>query len=413
MDKAPLSTLPVPRKVLKVSELTRYLKYLIEEDQLLAELAVSGEVSNLSSSPAGHHYFTLKDEISQLSCVLFRQQALQQPDEVAALQQGVMVIVDGYMTVYEPRGSYQLYVERLRVQGAGAMQLRFERLRQKLEAEGLFAEGRKRPLPIYPRVLALITAPDSRAYHDVLHRLHQQWPLVTVIEVGVSVQGEHAASEMVLALEIVNRLTTADVILLVRGGGSPEELACFNDERLARAIFASRIPVVTGIGHELDYTIADLVADRRAATPSLAAATVVPDRSALRAQLAQWHREAAGHIRSLLLHRRQTLREAERALVRASPLGRVRARRQRVDDATIRLQHAITMNLQLRRRHLAILTRQLQALDPLAILERGYAVVTDLETGNVINSISQIHPGQQVRTQVRDGSFTATVEGPL
>lgn len=398
------------RKVLSVGELSRYLKILVEEDRLLSGLSVRGEVTNLSRSAAGHYYFALKDSTSQLSCTLFRREALQHGDEVGALRQGVAALVEGYLTVYEPRGSYQLYVERLHIEGEGAMQLRFERLRQKLEDEGLFAAERKRALPAWPRIVALVTAPDSRAYHDVLHRLRQQWPLITVIVAGVSVQGEHAASEMVLALDIVNRLTDADVILLVRGGGASEELACFNDERLARAIFASRVPVVTGVGHELDYTIVDFVADRRAATPSLAAANAVPDRRALLAGVSRLQREAAAGVKASVRRRRQAVAEAERALLRASPAGRVRGRRQRVDEALDHLLRSVTLSLDVRRRRLDTVARQLRALDPLAVLGRGYAVITDLETGRVITSVNQAQPGHRIGARVADGRFTARVE---
>src|SRR5579872_871297 len=260
-----------PARPIHVSELTRYVKYLLENDELLAALSVQGEICELSHSAAGHVYFTLKDAGSQVPCVMLRRQALQQRDQIAALRKGLSVVVHGSMTVYEVRGSYQIYAERVVSLGEGAFAQRFQALRDKLEREGLFAPERKRPLPTHPRKIALVTSPRSQAYHDVLHRLGTQYPFVTVIEAGVSVQGDGAADEIVMALDIINRLTDAELILLVRGGGSPEDLAAFNDERLARAIYASRTPVVTGIGHETDHTIADFVADRRAATPSLAA----------------------------------------------------------------------------------------------------------------------------------------------
>ncbi|HZS93242.1 MAG TPA: exodeoxyribonuclease VII large subunit, partial [Chloroflexota bacterium] len=268
---------PAPPKTLRVAELTRYLKYLVERDDLLAALSVHGEIANLSRSPSGHVYFSLKDSTSQIACVLFRREAAQQREAIEQLRNGAAFVIHGYLTVYEPKGSFQVYVERVVPAGEGTLARQFELLKAKLESEGLFAVERKRPVPVYPKNLALVTSQGSQAYHDVLHRLRAQYPFVTVTVASVPVQGDGAGDAMAMAIDIVNRLTDVDLILLVRGGGAPEELAAFNEERLARAIFASRVPVITGIGHETDQSIADLVADRRAATPSLAAAAAVPD----------------------------------------------------------------------------------------------------------------------------------------
>lgn len=390
---------------LQISELTRYLKYLVERDEFLTALSVEGEVCEFSRSAAGHLYFTLKDAGSQVACVLFRREASQQPEEVDGLRKGVAVVVHGFLTVYEPRGTCQIYVERVLVQGDGASFQRFERLRLKLEREGLFAEGRKRPLPAYPRTLALITSPHSQAYHDVLHRLRTQYPFVRVIEAGVSVQGDGAAEEIAMAIDIVNRLTGADVILVVRGGGAPEDLAAFNDERLARAVYASRIPVVTGIGHQTDYTIADYVADHRAATPSLAAAAAVPDVSALVARAADLHDQMAQIVGQRVDAARDRWIAANRALLRASPQNRVRMQHQRADDLTRASERAIQNLLRSKRARVQALQNQLSALDPLAILARGYAVLTDAESGSVISRVSDATAGTRMRAQVADGEF--------
>ncbi len=255
----------------------------------------------------------------------------------------------------------------------------------------------------------MVTSPDSRAFHDVIARLKLQWPLVKVIVAGTSVQGEGCADEIVFALDIVNRMTDADVILLVRGGGSVEELAGFNDERLARAVFASRIPVITGIGHELDYTIVEFVADHRAATPTAAAAEAVPNGPAIVSRNRDLAREMVKAIRTKVAVKRQTVRAAERALLRDSPTHRVRTRRQRLDELFDRLEKSTNAELVVRRRRLDALSRHLVALDPVAILSRGYALLTDADSGQLVTSVSQAHAGRELKARVKDGVFRATV----
>jgi exodeoxyribonuclease VII large subunit len=404
------AALPLPRQTLKVGELTRYLKYLVESDELLSQLSVRGEISDLSRAPSGHVYFTLKDSQSQIACVLFRREAAQQAQHVKELHPGISVVVNGFLTLYEPRGTYQIYVERVTLQGQGALARRFEELKAKLDAEGLFAPERKRPLPPFPGRLALVTSPGSQAYHDVLHRLRTQYPFVRVIEAGVSVQGDGAADEMAMAIDIVNRLTDAELILLVRGGGSPEELAAFNEERLARAIFASRIPVVTGVGHETDHTIADFVADVRAATPSLAAAIAVPDAASLVQRIGQLHRACTATIRQRLRLERNRWLEQNRALLRANPETRLRERRRRGKELSQGMRRAMEAHLRTKRVRLDALQAQLLALDPLAVLGRGYAVLTDAENGRVISRVDQVEPGSLLRARISDGEILVRVE---
>lgn len=404
------TALPLPRQTLRVSELSRYLKYLLESDELLSHLSVQGEISDLSRAPSGHVYFTLKDVQSQITCVLFRREAAQQAQQVRELRAGISVVVNGFLTLYEPRGTYQIYVERVTVLGEGALTRRFEELKAKLESEGLFAPERKRPLPLFPRTLALVTSPGSQAYHDVLHRLRAQYPFVRVIEAGVSVQGDGAADEMALAIDIVNRLTDAEVILLVRGGGAPEELAAFNEERLARAIFASRVPVVTGVGHETDYTIADFVADRRAATPSLAAAVAVPDAATLVERIGQIHRACAASMQQRLRLERNRWLEQNRALLRANPEIRLRERRRRGRELSRGIQRAMEVQFRSKRARLDGLHARLQALDPLAILDRGYSVLTDVESGHVVNRVAQVSSGSLLRARLSDGDLLVRVE---
>lgn len=405
------ASLQLPPETLSVSQVTRYLKYLVEQDHLLGALSVRGEICELSRSPSGHIYLSIKDSTSQISCVLFRKESLQQPDEVLELRKGIVVVLHGYLTLYEPRGACQLYVERVVIEGEGAFFQRFEQLKAKLEAEGLFSPDRKRALPPFPSVLALITSPRGQAYHDVLHRLRAQYPFVRVIEAGVSVQGSSAPGEIVMALDILNRSTRAELILLVRGGGSPEDLAAFNDERLARAVFASRIPIITGIGHELDYTIVDFVADRRAATPSLAAAAAVPDVGALVQRSTLLHGEMSVAIAERIRASRVRWRDVNRALLSASPGNRLRVQRQHADELAQHGLRSIGLHLRMKRARLDALRAQLQALDPLAILSRGYAVLSDVKTGKVVSSVEAVHSDRLLRAQVSDGEFMVRTEG--
>ncbi|MGI8825977.1 MAG: exodeoxyribonuclease VII large subunit [Chloroflexota bacterium] len=395
---------------MRVSDVSRYLKQMIEADDLLGALSVRGEIGELSRAASGHIYFTLKDSTSQLSCVLFRREAAYQQEDVRQMRRGAEVIVHGFLTLYEPRGTYQLYVERVLTQGEGALFQRVERVRAQLEKEGLFAPERKRPLPSFARKLALITSPGSQAYHDVLHRLRTQYPFVTVIVAGASVQGDGAAGAMAMAIDVVNRLTDAEVILLVRGGGAPEDLAAFNDERLARAIFASRLPIITGIGHETDHSIADFVADVRAATPSLAAAAAVPDVASLVQRTARLHDQVMRCMRHQLQGRRRRWLELNRLLLRSSPKARLRTQRQRADELERGASHAAHALLDAKRARLDGLLGRLAALDPLAVLERGYAVLMDRETGRVLNRRAQASVGQALTARVADGEFVVRVE---
>jgi len=405
------SALPVQQQILTVSQLTRYLKYLVEQDELMAGLSVRGEICEFSRSTSGHYYLTIKDATSQIMCVLFRREASQQTDEVAGLRKGSSVVVHGFLTLYEPRGTCQVYVQRILSQGEGLFARQFEELKARLEREGLFAADRKRPLPAFPRKLALLTSPHGQAYHDVLHRLKAQYPFATVIVAGVSVQGDGAADEIILALDIINRLTDAEVILVVRGGGAPQDLAAFNNERLARAVFSSRVPVITGVGHETDFTMVDFVADYRAATPSLAAAAAVPDTAALVSRMRQMHGELTYTVRQRLAQNRRRWIEVNRALIRSSPENGVRIQRQRTDDLVRGQQRAVQVLLRSKRFQLARLSAQLDTLDPLAILKRGYAVITRPATGEVISRVTDVAAGESLRAQVSDGDFWVQVEG--
>jgi exodeoxyribonuclease VII large subunit len=313
--------------------------------------------------------------------------------------------------VYPARGSYQLYVDLLQPAGLGDLHARFEQLRDRLKAEGLFEAERKRPLPPFPRVLGVVTSPRAAALRDVLQVLRRRYPLVRVLLAPTLVQGDQAPPQIVAALQALDALDDVDLILLVRGGGSLEELWAFNDEKVARAIAACRHSVISGVGHETDFTIADFVADLRAPTPSAAAELAVPDQSDLRQRLDVSVGRLLAMVEQRLREAGQSLALQRRSLQRLSPLVRVDAHRQQVDDLTQRATRATTHRLALDRSGLVGSRSRLASLSPLATLERGYSVVRRADTGVVVRSVGQVSAGDPLAIQVRDGEFDA-VTGP-
>jgi exodeoxyribonuclease VII large subunit len=402
---SPDPDLPMPGYgVWTVSELTLYIKDLLELDPELQRVRVIGEISNLTQATSGHLYFTLKDAEASISCVMWRSAA-----EVLDWQpeHGAAALARGRISVYPPRGSYQLYVDELQPEGLGDLHARFEELRERLRAEGLFEAERKRPLPEFPRVVGVITSPQAAALRDVLNVLRRRYPLAQVLLSPALVQGDQAPPQIVAALQALDARDDVDVILLVRGGGSLEELWAFNDERVARAVVACRHPVVSGVGHETDFTIADFVADLRAPTPSAAAELAVPDRADLQQQLVVVRDRLARSMDRLLSQMHQALQEHQRAVQRLSPQARVDMHRQQVDDHVRRASHALAYRLNLRRSGLAGLEARLAALSPLATLERGYAIVRLADTGDVVRSTGQVRAGDGLAIRVHDGEFGA------
>ncbi len=388
-----------------VSGLTQHIKELLERDPPLQDVWLTGEISNYSRASSGHLYFTLKDAGAALSCVMWRSAAERltwRPE------QGAAVLAHGHISLYAPRGSYQLQVDRLSPAGLGDLQARFEQLRDQLKAEGLFDSERKRPLPLFPRVLGIVTSPQAAALRDVLNVLRRRYPLVRVLLAPTLVQGDRAPAQIVSAMQALDARHDVDVVLLVRGGGSLEELWAFNDERVARAIAACRHPVVSGVGHETDFTITDFVADLRAPTPSAAAELAVPDSAELRQRIQAWLTQLQDSIKRRLVRAREALDQHQRALQRLSPQARVDTHRQQVDDLTRRATGAVTHTLALRRSGLEGLQARLFTLSPLATLERGYAVVRQEDTGTVVRSVDQVSPGDALLIQVHDGEFGAT-----
>jgi exodeoxyribonuclease VII large subunit len=388
---------------LSVSEVTARVKEVIACDDLLADVRVAGEVSNLSRPASGHLYFTLKDEGAQLRCVMWRSYAAR----LSRLpRNGDAVIARGRIDVYERDGVYQLYVEALVGQGIGDLNAEFERLKQKLQAEGLFDAARKRPLPRFPRALGIVTSPTGAALQDILNVLRRRYPLLEVYLSPTLVQGEDAPEQIVRAIQRLNDAGCCDVILVARGGGSLEELWAFNDERVVRAIAASPTPVVSGIGHEIDYTLADFAADVRAPTPSAAAEIITPDINDLRLQVDAMSLTLTETMRARLTRARASLSTLQRALRLLSPFNQLARQRERLDEARTRLAAALAHRLAVLRLRLDGLRARLEGVGPLATLARGYAIVRDAD-GRTVRSVRAVQRGARLQITVADGSFDA------
>ena len=388
-----------------VSELTAHIKALLMDDDLLRDVWIEGEVSNFVRYSSGHCYFSLKDAGATLQCVMWKSVADFLPE---LPENGQHVLAHGYIGVYEPRGAYQLYVDYIRTDRLGDLQAQFEALKAKLAAEGLFAEERKRPLPPWPRRIGVVTSPHGAALRDIVRVIRTRFPGVEIILSPTAVQGADAPAQIVRALRALVEHTEVDVILVARGGGSLEDLWAFNDEDVARAIATSPVPVVSGVGHETDFTIADFVADVRAATPSAAAMTVVPDGAELRRQV-RGLRQRLGQVMTLRLQaERRRLSGEMRALTMYSPRARVDAARQRVDDATRHIQRVMEGRLSLANARVAGLRSRLEALNPMKVLERGYAIAHRPD-GTLITSATEVHPGEHMGVRFHDGRVNTWV----
>jgi exodeoxyribonuclease VII large subunit len=366
-----------------------------------------GEVSNFSRPSSGHIYFTIKDASASLRCVMWRNNAIRQ---AFIPRDGDAIEVHGAIDVYEPGGVYQLYADSLRPAGEGALYQEFLRLKARLEAEGLFDPERKRPLPKWPHCIGVVTSPSGAALRDILNTLRRRYPLAKVILAPTPVQGVEAPSGIMAALREVNRLAHPDVIILARGGGSIEDLWAFNDEGVARAIVASEAPVVTGVGHETDFTIADFAADLRAPTPTAAAEMVTPNRLDLLAALDELAQRLGRAVQGLISVRRWALSDQANRLRLHSPAAYVRGDRQRLDELARRIGVALDHHLQLSRARLAGLEQRLSALNPLSVLGRGFAVVSRSD-GELVRRVSQVSDGEALDVRVSDGTFGVRVEG--
>ena len=390
--------------ILSVTQLNNLIKAAFDNVPALQNVCVRGEISNYKLYPSGHHYFSLKDTEGSLKCVLFKGSAFGLRFRPA---NGMSVLAVGRVSVYPRDGVYQLYCTRLLPEGIGDLQIAFEQLRRRLEAEGIFDPERKKPLPAYPHRIGIVTSPAGAAIHDMLRILGKRYPLSRVILIPVRVQGETAAGEIAEAIDLANALQLADVLIVGRGGGSMEDLWAFNEEVVARAISRSRIPVVSAVGHEPDVTISDYAADLRAATPSNAAELIAPDQFKLRAELLSQQQAMNAALRKRLERARERLTALAGSPALQSPLNSVQERRVRLDLISERLRGASGKLLHQKKQDYLRLTAALNAMNPLAVLQRGYSLTTDAR-GNPVSSVREVNPKQRLRIALRDGVIRAT-----
>lgn len=391
-------------QIYTVAQITRRIKRTLED--ALGSVWVVGEISNISRPASGHVYFTLKDEYAQLSAVMWRSTAAGVRFELEA---GLEVLVFGAITVYEPRGAYQVIVQKIEPKGMGALQLAFLQMREKLQAEGLFAPEHKKPLPFLPRRIALVTSPSGAAVWDMIRTIRGRIDNVEIVIYPVSVQGAAAAGEIAQAIGDLNRMGGIDVMIVGRGGGSPEDLWAFNEEQVARAIYASRIPVISAVGHEVDITIADLVADRRALTPTDAGQIVVPRKADLVAEVSSAARRLATALSATVRNARHRLGGIASSVLACRPLEQVRLHHQQLDELLGLLRLHVGRHVAAARGRLDTRAARLHSLSPLKVLERGYSITLD-GAGHVVRSVQSVRPGDSVQTRLADGLIGSRVE---
>lgn len=394
------------QRIFSVTEVNSYIKNLIDGTPMLGGLFIRGELSNYKIYPSGHHYFTLKDGECALRCVMFRGAAGKlrfRPES------GMKVVVFGRISVFPRDGAYQLYCTQMNADGIGDLYVAFEQLKEKLLQEGLFDESHKKPLPKYPQRIAIVTSSAGAAVHDMIRILRHRYPIAKILLLPVRVQGVEAPPEIAGAIRYANRWQLADVLITGRGGGSIEDLWAFNDERVARAIYASEIPVISAVGHEPDVTISDFVADRRAATPSNAAEIAVPDMSELLRGLASSQMRLVQGACNLLQRENQRLDTWMHKRVLTDPMAFVQDKRMQLDFVQQKLGGAATRQLDGDMRRFTQLTAKLDALSPLKVLGRGYAMVQD-EKGSVLRSSEQVQIGDNICVKLAQGRLQCTVD---
>lgn len=438
-------------RIYSIKDINRYIRMKLESDVLLGDVWLRGEISNFTHHSSGHMYFTLKDKDSRLKCIMFASHNQRLP---FIPREGAKVMARGNISVYERDGNYQFYVTAMQPDGIGSLYLAYEQLKTKLETEGLFAEGRKRPIPRFPRAIGVITSPTGAAVRDIIITLQRRHPSIPIYVFPVLVQGTQAAPSIVKAIESMNRFGEVDVLIVGRGGGSLEELWAFNEEAVARSIVASLIPVISAVGHETDFTIADFVADLRAATPTAAAELAVPHVAELQQQLARQRHRLEQSLRMMVQSRKEQFQRVRRSpffvhprkylLDQAQRLDRLQERLQlrtlrltergkarlerlqtqlagqhpgeqtafaakRLQGNAKRLEQAMGASLKERRFQLHSAIRQLDALSPLKVMARGYSLVYDEQEKRLIKSIADVQPGDLVRVKVADGQLDCHV----
>ena len=394
------------QQVFSVTTLTQAIKQTLEDG--FFTIWVEGEISNLATPRSGHVYFTLKDEAAQLRAVIFKSAARLVRFE---LENGMQVLLRGSLSVYEARGEYQLIVSRAEPRGAGALQAAFEQLKRRLEAEGLFDPAHKRPIPLLPKKIGVVTSPTGAAIRDILNIVNRRFANVHVLIAPARVQGADAPAEIVRAIEMLNRLPDVDALIVGRGGGSLEDLWAFNEESVARAIFASRIPVISAVGHEIDFTIADFVADLRAPTPSAAAELVVRNKADLAQTLDAQHARLKQAMRHLLDRSRAAAAHAARRV--SDPRRRVNELQQRVDDLSQRLARAMRRALERKQAQRDTQIAKLDALSPLSVLAKGYAICRNAATLRPVKRIADANVGDALLVRLRDGELRCEVRERL
>ena len=392
------------RQALSVTQLNEYLKMVIEGDRVLSNVFVRGEISNFKLYSSGHAYFTLKDDAGQLKSVVFRSYF----SRMAFMpEDGMRVIAHGRVSVYETSGQYQLYVDDMQPDGAGSLAMRFEQLKRKLAAEGLFDEARKRPLPPMPRRIGVITSPSGAAVHDIINVLGRRFPAAEMILYPSEVQGAQAPAQLISGVEFFSMTGLVDVIILGRGGGSAEDLWAFNDEYLARAVASCAVPIISAVGHESDFTICDFVADRRAPTPSAAAEIAVPDVNEILRSLAATQSGLQTTMQKRIAQETRILNQIAQSRVFSRPDQMLDHFRIRLDEREADLSRAVEQTILQKRQATASLVGKLQALNPLSVLARGYATVS--KDGKSITSVKQINDNDTLDIRMADGSVRATV----
>lgn len=394
--------------VLSVTETNKYIKEILSRDLILSNLWLRGEISNYKNHYSGHMYFTIKDEFSTLKCVMFRTYNSQLG---FVPENGMKVIVRGYVSVFERDGQYQLYVMEMQPDGIGNLHLAYEQLKRKLQEEGLFDEIYKKKIPFLPKSVGVVTSSTGAVIRDIIQVMSRRFSNVELKLIPVAVQGDGAGLQISRAIKKFNELGCVDVIIVARGGGSLEELWAFNEEVVARSIFESEIPIISAVGHETDFTIADFVADLRAPTPSAAAEMVVPERNALENRLTNLDVRLQSAMVKNLTYAKSELERLENSVVFKQPFDRIYQQRMRLDVLQRYMFKGLQMNYEKSRSRFALLAGKLDALSPLTVLARGYSVTKSLESGKTINSIRSIKQGDKVEVSLSDGKLLCEIQG--